>query len=173
MTGSSIAWTSIHRKHHTHTDVLGDPHSPLLSGYLRAQFLSMFSSVQLAKNPLLKSKFHIFMHKNYIAINVVYSILLYWAGGLLFVVALHLAPAAVTWMLGSFINTICHTPQLGTQPLIATNSSVNNAILGVIMWGEGWHNNHHKYPGRPNIGIEPFQLDIGYLIIKLIQVESP
>jgi stearoyl-CoA desaturase (delta-9 desaturase) len=37
------------------------------------------------------------------------------------------------------------------------------------MWGEGWHNNHHKNQSSPNIGEHWYEIDIGYYIIKLIR----
>jgi stearoyl-CoA desaturase (Delta-9 desaturase) len=31
-------WVAVHRKHHAHTDVEGDPHSPILEGFATVQF---------------------------------------------------------------------------------------------------------------------------------------
>jgi stearoyl-CoA desaturase (delta-9 desaturase) len=40
------------------------------------------------------------------------------------------------------------------------------------MWGEGWHNNHHRFQSRPNIGERWYEIDIGYYLIKLIKNEN-
>src|SRR5258706_15132650 len=31
-------WVAVHRRHHAHTDVEGDPHSPVLLGFAKVQF---------------------------------------------------------------------------------------------------------------------------------------
>src|SRR5438309_8226907 len=31
-------WVAVHRRHHSHTDVEGDPHSPVLLGFAKVQF---------------------------------------------------------------------------------------------------------------------------------------
>jgi stearoyl-CoA desaturase (delta-9 desaturase) len=37
------------------------------------------------------------------------------------------------------------------------------------MWGEGWHNNHHRFQSRANIGEKWYEIDIGYQIIKMVK----
>ena len=34
-------WVAVHRKHHAHTDKVGDPHSPVLLGYSRVQWTNV------------------------------------------------------------------------------------------------------------------------------------
>ena len=34
-------WAAVHRRHHAYTDVLGDPHSPLLEGYWKVQLYNV------------------------------------------------------------------------------------------------------------------------------------
>ena len=36
------------------------------------------------------------------------------------------------------------------------------------MMGEGYHNNHHKYASRANFGVKWYEIDITYLIIKIL-----
>jgi stearoyl-CoA desaturase (delta-9 desaturase) len=38
------------------------------------------------------------------------------------------------------------------------------------MMGEGYHNNHHKYANSPNFGVKWYEIDITYLIIKVLNV---
>lgn len=169
LTGSSLSWTATHRQHHANADKKHDPHSPLVLGYIKAQWLSMFSPINIKRSPVIGSKFHRFMHRNYFYINFSYGVCLYLIGGLYALLTFYLVPACVLWNAGSFINTICHTKFLGYQRYKVGDQSVNNPLLGIVMWGEGWHNNHHRFQSRPNMGEKWYEIDIGYYIIKLIR----
>lgn len=169
LTGSSLSWTAVHRKHHTKADKVGDPHSPNVLGYFYAQWLSMFSNVQITKSPVIRNKFHRIVHNYYFIINICYGILLYIIGGMWAVLTFWLVPACLLWNAGSLINTVCHTSWLGYKRYNTGDRSVNNPVLGLLMWGEGWHNNHHRHQNKPNIGEKWYELDIGYLIIRLVK----
>lgn len=167
--GSSLAWTCAHRKHHQLADKPGDPHSPTILGFFRAHFLSMFSPIEIRRSPVIHSKFHIFCHRYYFHINICYSIILFALGGLWAVLNLWLVPAVVLWHSGNIINSFGHYRWFGTRPYSTPDNSVNNPVMGLLMWGEGWHNNHHRYQNRANIGSEHWwQIDIGFYLIKLI-----
>lgn len=167
LTGSSLSWTAAHRQHHSNADRQGDPHSPNILGYVKAQWLSMFSTVDLKRSPVLRSKIHQFFHRYYIHINLGYAVILYLIGNFYAVLIFYLVPACILWNAGSLINTVCHSKLLGYRRYEVPDKSVNNPILGVLMWGEGWHNNHHRFQNRPNIGERWYEIDIGYYIIKL------
>jgi stearoyl-CoA desaturase (delta-9 desaturase) len=36
------------------------------------------------------------------------------------------------------------------------------------MMGEGYHNNHHKYASRANFGVKWYEIDVTYLVIRLL-----
>lgn len=169
LTGSSITWTAAHRQHHRGADKKGDPHSPVVMGNLQAQFLSMFSKVNMKRSPVIHDPGHRLFHLLYLPINILWALLLWQSGGLWALLNLYLVPACILWNAGSLINTVCHTSWLGYRRYNVPDNSVNNSLLGVIMWGEGWHNNHHKNQSSPNIGERWYEIDIGYYIIKLIR----
>ena len=77
-------------------------------------------------------------------------------GGLVRVFLVH----HVTWS----INSVCHI--WGTRPFRCHDESRNNAILGVLAFGEGWHNNHHAFPTSARHGLHWWQFDLSYLIIR-------
>lgn len=169
LTGSSLTWTAAHRQHHSNADRTNDPHSPNILGYMKAQWGSMFSPINIKRSPVINSKFHRIVHRYYFLINFTYGILLYILGGLYAVLTFYLVPACILWNAGSLINTVCHTKFLGYQRYKVGDYSVNNPFLGILMWGEGWHNNHHRFQNRPNIGEKWYEIDIGYWIIKFIR----
>lgn len=169
LTGSSITWTAAHRQHHASADKVKDPHSPVILGYFRAQWLSMFSPINVYKSPVIRDKGHQFFHKYYLGINLWYALFVFYMFDVWGLLNLYLVPAAVLWNAGSLINTVCHTKWLGYRRYNVPDQSVNNPLLGLFMWGEGWHNNHHRFQNRPYIGERWYEIDIGYYLIKLVR----
>ena len=79
-------------------------------------------------------------------------------GGLVRIFLVH----HMTWS----INSVCHI--WGTQPFDTHDHSRNNAILGVIALGEGWHNNHHAFPTSARHGLRWWEFDMSYMIILMM-----
>jgi stearoyl-CoA desaturase (delta-9 desaturase) len=156
LTGSAISWVSIHRQHHRFTDTEKDPHSPIYKSWFYCHFLSMFSKVDMKYVPdLLKQKFYITQHKYYFEISIVWGLLMV----LLFqdfnaLIYAWLVPAAILWNAGSSIVSISH--RQGTV--------FNDSILAILVWGEGYHKNHHENPKNYVFG----KWDIGKSIIGII-----
>ena len=44
-------WVAVHRKHHAFTDVEGDPHSPVLHGWVKVQLQNVAMYRREASNP--------------------------------------------------------------------------------------------------------------------------
>lgn len=42
--------------------------------------------------------------------------------------------------------------------------------MGLTSFGEGWHNNHHAFKYSARLGLEWWQLDAGWYVIKFLQV---
>jgi stearoyl-CoA desaturase (delta-9 desaturase) len=64
----------------------------------------------------------------------------------------------------SSINSICHV--WGSRPFRTGDESRNNLVLGVLGIGEGLHNNHHAFPTSARHGLQWWQIDISYYLIK-------
>jgi stearoyl-CoA desaturase (delta-9 desaturase) len=41
-------------------------------------------------------------------------------------------------------------------------------VFGLLGLGEGWHNNHHAFPTSARFGLAWWQLDCGYVLIRLL-----
>ena len=168
LTGTSISWVAIHREHHKFTDTDKDPHSPKFKNFFKVHFLSMFDNPNIRYVPdLLKDKFQVFLHKHYFKGHLIILFLLLLIDVDL-LISLYLAPAAILWNAGSFINTINHL--YGYKNFKTTDDSKNNIITGLLVWGEGWHNNHHSAPQNFNFGKKWWEIDVSNLVIRLLTV---
>jgi stearoyl-CoA desaturase (delta-9 desaturase) len=166
--GSGLAWAAIHREHHRFTDTEKDPHAPEYKGFFRVQFLSMLDEPNIKYVPdLLRSKFHLFIHKQYWLVNLIYIAicfaLLGWDG----IIFGYFVPTLMVWHAGSAINTVNH--KLGYRNYVTKDWSTNNFVTGYLVSGEGWHNNHHAQPANPRFGHNPWEFDLGYLIIQAVR----
>jgi stearoyl-CoA desaturase (delta-9 desaturase) len=165
--GSSIAWVAIHRAHHRYVDTDRDPHSPTYKGWFNVQFLIMFNQPSIKLVPdLLRSKFHLMMHNYYWLVHAIYAGILYYIDPFAVVYA-HLVPSFLIFHAGGLINNWGHT--WGWQDHTGKDTSRNNPILGYLVFGEGWHNNHHNDPKKWNFSEKWWQLDLAALLIKGIK----
>lgn len=166
--GDPIAWVNTHRHHHRHTDKENDPHSPKVLGFIQVQWFSMFhtpNNLRLVPD-LIRDKFLVDVHKYYFVFHWTVLILLLLVNVKL-AMMIYLVPAAILWNMGSFINNFGH--RLGYRNHDTKDSSVNNPVLGYLVWGEGWHNNHHNSPGSGNFGENSWEFDMGHKVIQVIK----
>ncbi len=77
-----------------------------------------------------------------------------WGGVVRVVVVWH-----VTWS----VNSVCHI--WGSRPFKTQEGSRNNFWVAMLSFGEGWHNNHHKFPFAARNGFGWKQPDISYCFI--------
>ena len=62
------------------------------------------------------------------------------------------------------INSLAHV--WGTRTFETADDSRNNFVLALFTLGEGWHNNHHYCRSSCRQGVEWWQLDITYLVLR-------
>lgn len=67
---------------------------------------------------------------------------------------------------GVIINWFGHI--YGYENFKMKNTSKNLFRFDFLMMGEGYHNNHHKYASRPNFGVKWHEVDMTYLIIRIL-----
>ena len=69
----------------------------------------------------------------------------------------------ITWS----VNSICHL--WGDSPYNSNDESRNNAVVGVLALGEGWHNNHHAFPTSARHGLRWWQFDSSWVVISTMK----
>ncbi len=68
------------------------------------------------------------------------------------------------------ITYFCHNPGPGRWMVKGAYVQASNLPgLGMLTYGECWHNNHHAFPESARIGLEPGQHDPGWMVIRLLQ----
>ncbi len=167
MEGGALTWSSVHIKHHALTDDEGDPHSPL-EGFFHAHLGWMLDGLSAEPEKygswLLKDRMVVFFERTFffwVALGFVIPFLiggwtgLLW-GGLVRIFLCH----HITWS----VNSICHT--FGNRMFETEDRSMNNWIVGVLAFGEGWHNNHHAFPRSAFHGMRWWQFDISAYVIR-------
>ena len=77
-------------------------------------------------------------------------------GGLVRIFLVH----HVTWS----INSVCHI--WGFRPFRSEDESRNNIVLGILAFGEGWHNTHHAFPTSARHGLRWWEFDLSYWVIR-------
>ncbi|KAL5705413.1 hypothetical protein ACHQM5_023718 [Ranunculus cassubicifolius] len=65
------------------------------------------------------------------------------------------------------INSVCHI--WGHKAWNTGDSSKNNWPLSLLSFGESWHNNHHAFEYSARHGLEWWQIDLTWYVIKLLE----
>lgn len=172
--GDPIDWASSHRYHHMHTDTPLDPHSPYegfwwshMGWFLDSKATEERVGARANKADLESQPFYRFLEKTYaLHIAAMFGVLyalggfpaVIWGGAVRLVIVYH-----ITW----FVNSASHC--WGTQAYNTGDLSRNNWWVGLLAWGEGWHNNHHAFESSARHGLEWWQVDVTWGVICLLE----
>lgn len=177
-------WASHHRHHHRHSDTEEDVHPPIIHGIWYAHVGWVLSSqfvkprLELMKDFLkfpeirLVDRFHLIP-------PVLLGAATYFFGAFLQSYAPSLATSGSQMLVWGFfvstvllyhgtfcINSMAHL--VGSKRFKTGDHSRNCFILALITLGEGWHNNHHRYPGSERQGFYWWEIDITHYILKTL-----
>ena len=164
-------WAAHHRNHHKYSDTPQDIHSPSLRGFFWSHmgwFMASrydqteFSRIQdFARYPELR-----WLNRFYIVPPLCVLVLLYVLGGSHAAVYGGLLSTVILWH-GTFtINSLSHV--YGSRRYKTRDTSRNNFLLALITMGEGWHNNHHYYPGSTSQGFFWWEIDMTYYVLRAL-----
>jgi stearoyl-CoA desaturase (delta-9 desaturase) len=73
----------------------------------------------------------------------------------------------VLYNLGDAIDSVTHV--FGRKLQAQRDESRNNAWMGILTLGEGWHANHHRVPYSAKHGLMPGQFDATWQIIRVLR----
>lgn len=164
--GSALRWSFEHRLHHAHVDTDKDPYS-IKKGFWYAHFLWLMEKPEdidpkivpdLMKNPRV-----MFQHRHYGLCATLSNVFVFLLVGWLlndFWGAFFLASWTRIFLLHHFtwfINSLAHT--WGDKPFCQEQSAVNNYVISLLTFGEGYHNYHHVFANDYRNGIRWYHFD--------------
>jgi stearoyl-CoA desaturase (delta-9 desaturase) len=177
---SPRAYAIMHRMHHAYTDTEQDPHSPSYD----SNFFSMMYRTRNVYHSIYKHEEGVdpkFL-KNLPSWKFVDLIGHNWMSRVLWIIVYCLiyyffAPSPWFYLLipfhivmgplhGVIINWYAH--KYGDTNFEVDNTSKNLFKKDLLMLGEGYHNNHHKFPSRSNFAFAKGEFDPVYPIILLL-----
>ncbi len=166
-------WVAVHRKHHAKSDEEGDPHSPVLLGYLRVQLGNAVLYRRVARDQMTVTRYasdlppdrwdKLFDHA-IVGLGLGVALLCVLFGLRLGLIAA-LVHAVAYLLLNAAVNAIGHLYGKRSYVNLATNSQ----WLAWLTMGEGLHNNHHAAPSTARLAHRPRELDPGWWIIWGLQ----
>jgi stearoyl-CoA desaturase (Delta-9 desaturase) len=177
-------WASHHRNHHRHADTPADVHSPVAHGFFQSHvgwFLSrrgfrtdwtVIRDLERFPELRLLDRFDLLVPLS-VAIGLYLlghwmalhrpaqgtdgAQLLIWG---FFISTVLLFHATVT------INSLAH--RFGRRRFATRDNSRNNLWLALLTFGEGWHNNHHHFPGSARQGFRWWEVDVTFYLLRLL-----
>ena len=170
-------WMEVHRAHHRDSDQRGDPHSPHIFGLFRvlvfgARLYYLAAKTRLDIKTYAPDAPSDWIERNLysrlpwlgIAIMLVVDLVLFsWWGLLVWGVQMIWIPF---WAAG-VINGIGH--YIGYRNGSTKDFSRNICPWGIVIGGEELHNNHHLDPSNVKLSRRWFELDIGWIYIKVFE----
>jgi stearoyl-CoA desaturase (delta-9 desaturase) len=188
MQGPLTQWVTDHRKHHALSDQPGDPHSPhvghedgawgAVRGFVHAHVGWLFDNLgmeqgreygkDLYENRLVRTIDRLYLVWVVVTLGLPFLIgyavggtvgagleALVW-GGLIRIFLYQHATFSV--------NSICH--MFGRKDYRSRDEARNNWLVAVLVFGEGWHNNHHAFPASARHGLQRWQVDVSWWVIR-------
>jgi stearoyl-CoA desaturase (delta-9 desaturase) len=185
--GSLLKWVGNHRRHHLYADDVGDPHSPhydargyryasIVKGMLHAHgswaFDETVTDSELYAKDILADPIAMFFVRTrwfWYAMSAVFipGAIGYGFGGLHAMVGCvlfsGLLRAYILILVSSLTGSVCHN--YGYRRFDVEDASTNELVTTILTFGEGLHNNHHRFPRNAYISHAWYEFDLNGLII--------
>jgi stearoyl-CoA desaturase (Delta-9 desaturase) len=164
-------WASHHRHHHAHADRPADSHSAKQHGFAWAHALWFLARANFTTRrelvPDLMPYPELRLLDRFDAlVPVLLAAGLYAAGGLEFLVWGFCVSTVALWHATFTINSLAHS--FGRRRYATRDDSRNNAWLALLTFGEGWHNNHHHFPGAARQGFYWWEVDLSWYLLRTL-----
>ncbi|MHC4959379.1 MAG: acyl-CoA desaturase [Planctomycetota bacterium] len=164
-------WAAHHRHHHRESDRPDDRHSPHQHGLLWSHVgwltsprnfpTDMTAVPDLARYPELR-----FLDRFDSLVPLLLGVALLALGGWQMFVWGFCISTVLLFHATSLINSLAHL--VGRRRYPTPDGSRNSLVLALITLGEGWHNNHHYYPGAARQGFRWWEVDVTYYILLVL-----
>ena len=170
-------WAAIHRKHHAKCEQADDPHSPQVYGIRKVLFQGAELYRAESKNKETMARYGHGTPDDWIERNL-YTRFSWQGVGLMMIIDLSLfgALGLTVWAVqmawtpitaAGIINGAAHF--WGYRNFESPDASTNISPWGILIAGEELHNNHHTYPTSAKLSVKPYEFDIGWMYISILQ----
>lgn len=178
-------WAANHRHHHQHSDQPQDIHSPVVKDAFWAHIgwvlCRAYHDIRhdrikdLSKYPELRflDRFHVLPVISLIGVLYITGVLLntYFPGlgtnGLQLVMWGFFVSTILVYHVTFFVNSVTHI--FGKKRFVTNDESRNSWWVALLTFGEGWHNNHHRWPLSARQGMYWWEFDLTYLILRFLE----
>lgn len=169
-------WVAIHRKHHAMVEREGDPHSPKIFGLsiVMLQGAELYriesrNAETLEKygrgcpDDWLERKLYARSHWLGIYSMLLIDVVLFGLPG---ITVFAIQMLAMPVFAAGVINGLGHAK--GYRNFESDDTSTNLTPLAIFVGGEELHNNHHAFPTSAKFSVRPWEFDIGWLYIRVL-----
>lgn len=188
--GSILKWVSNHRRHHLHSDKPGDVHSPYYdgNGHRYLSFAKGMSHAQggwvwdqsttdgeyYAKDIMADPIAMFFTRTRWywyaLSAVIIPGAIGYAFGGVHTMIGCILFSGLfrsyIMTMATSLVNSVCHSDgRWGYRRFKTDDGTTNELVTTFLTFGEGLHNNHHRFPRDAYLSHAWYEIDINGLII--------
>jgi stearoyl-CoA desaturase (Delta-9 desaturase) len=162
-------WAAHHRHHHAHADEEHDSHSPIQHGFWwshmgwfmnRSNFATRGELINdLTRYPELR-----FLDRFDIVPPIALAVVLFVWGGAQMLIWGFFISTVVLYHVTFTVNSLAH--RFGRRRYATSDGSRNNWLIALLTFGEGWHNNHHHFPGSVRQGFYWWEIDVTYYVLR-------
>jgi len=171
-------WVAVHRRHHAKCETPDDPHSPRILGLgkVLAEGAELYGKA--ADNPQtlirygrgtpddwIERRLYSRYTRQGVGLMLILDLLLFGVYGItLWAIQMLWIP----FFAAGVINGVGH--YWGYRNFETPDASANILPWGILIGGEELHNNHHAFPSSAKLSSRWWELDLGWLYVRLLSV---
>ena len=184
MQGGPIWWIGLHRHHHRFSDQPNDHHDSTKGFWWSHIGWMMYEVPALKEVPkftkdIANDPVYRFFDKFFFPMQVALGVLLYAIGtrynvgdaggnlGWSFVFWGIFARLVMVYHCTWLVNSATH--KFGYRSHESGDNSTNCWWAALLTYGEGWHNNHHAFQYSARHGLEWWEVDMTWMVIKFLK----
>jgi stearoyl-CoA desaturase (delta-9 desaturase) len=175
--GGPIDWVATHRAHHAFSDTPRDPHDSNRGfRWSHVEWLYRRNPARLSRAEqrrfapdVAADPYYRFLDSTAFALQVALALVFFAIGGWSWVIWGIFVRLVGTYHLTWLVNSAAHLFGYRTYRGPGSDHATNNWLVGILAWGEGWHNNHHAFPSSARHGLRWFELDLTWWTIAALR----
>ena len=163
-------WASHHREHHQFSDTDLDIHSPRKGfwwshvGWILCDKYKAYDSDRIRdfeRFPEIR-----WINRHDLLPPTLLGIACFLIGGWSGLVFGFFTSTVLLWHTTFLVNSVAHV--FGRRRYATTDTSRNSLLIALLTWGEGWHNNHHRYQASCRQGFYWYEVDLTWYGLKAL-----